>query len=79
MWYATHDDDVVVVVLKLLRVAWNSTAVACIDRIVDCVPLDDLQSKWSVFFSSIVTRATTVETFATGVGEGGYDGTLQLV
>ncbi|CAL9103908.1 unnamed protein product [Musa textilis] len=36
-------------------------------------------SKWSVFFSSIVTRATTVEMFATGVGDGGYDGTLQLM
>ncbi|KAJ8470051.1 hypothetical protein OPV22_024394 [Ensete ventricosum] len=58
--------------------ASRETAVVRMDagRLVDI--LMDV-SKWSVFFSSIVTRATTVEMFATGIGDGGYDGALQLM
>ncbi|RRT42561.1 hypothetical protein B296_00048235 [Ensete ventricosum] len=58
--------------------ASRETAVVRMDagRLVDI--LMDV-SKWSVFFSSIVTRATTVEMFATGIGDGGYDGALQLL
>ncbi|WOL07739.1 homeobox-leucine zipper protein ROC2-like [Canna indica] len=57
--------------------ASRHSAIVCMNtgRLLDI--LMDV-GKWSTFFSSIVARATTVETYSTGK-EATYDGTLQLV